>query len=331
MGLFWFQVLGQLRRHDLVMLYLILMDQFLEVAGTRAAWLAGGEAAWGVASAQVRSRCSGSMERMQEAARCAGALVWLSWGAAKELRSGRGRRWRPAVLAAVQPVRGSEARCAAANLAFEGGAGGAGLRGKRSSDPGALAPIKGPQGSLEVPGFRLPCYWEIVGVCSFLKVSGEDDPGTLQRRFREGEHIDVCNELWTTKVHSQQCRIQYRALPEAQQTWIGEPVAGQERRDYHDDVVELLGQEFVAGRRKPIWIIPLGSLLKVVGLRRGRRGALETLEEFDAGVRRSIQLGERSEERSVQIFVAYFFERLLFPMQSSQMNCKFVLLLRDLE
>ncbi|MQM13831.1 hypothetical protein Taro_046755 [Colocasia esculenta] len=29
MGLFWFKVLGQLRRHDLVMLYLILMDQFL--------------------------------------------------------------------------------------------------------------------------------------------------------------------------------------------------------------------------------------------------------------------------------------------------------------
>ncbi|MQM19870.1 hypothetical protein Taro_052884, partial [Colocasia esculenta] len=39
---------------------------------------------------------------------------------------------------------------------------------------------------------------------------------------------------------------------------------------------------------------------------------------------------DRSEERSVRIFVAYLFGRLLFATQSSQMNCKFVLLLRDL-
>ncbi|MQM23562.1 hypothetical protein Taro_056627 [Colocasia esculenta] len=110
-----------------------------------------------------------------------------------------------------------------------------------------------------------------------------------------------------------------------------EPVVRQERRDYYDDVVELLGAEFVAGRRRPIRSILLGSLSESVGLRRGRRGALETLEEFSVGVRRSIRLGERSEEQSVCIFVAYLFGRLLFPTQSSQMNCKFVLLLRDLE
>ncbi|MQL90872.1 hypothetical protein Taro_023473 [Colocasia esculenta] len=111
----------------------------------------------------------------------------------------------------------------------------------------------------------------------------------------------------------------------------GEPVVGQERRDYYDDVVELLGAEFVAGRRWPIRSILLRSLSEAVGLGGGRRGALETLEEFSASVRRSIRIGERSEEQSVRIFVAYLFERLLFPTQSSQMNCKFVLLLRDLE
>ncbi|MQL67812.1 hypothetical protein Taro_000142 [Colocasia esculenta] len=109
----------------------------------------------------------------------------------------------------------------------------------------------------------------------------------------------------------------------------GEPLVGQERRDYHDDVVELLGPKFVTGRRRPIRSILLGSLSEAVGLRGGRRGALETLEEFNARVRRLIQLGDRSEERSVPIFVAYLFGRLLFPTQSSQMNCKFVLLLRD--
>ncbi|MQL98658.1 hypothetical protein Taro_031361 [Colocasia esculenta] len=39
----------------------------------------------------------------------------------------------------------------------------------------------GSGGLLEVPGFRLPSCWEIVGVCSLLKVSSEDDPGALQR------------------------------------------------------------------------------------------------------------------------------------------------------
>ncbi|MQM06991.1 hypothetical protein Taro_039827 [Colocasia esculenta] len=111
----------------------------------------------------------------------------------------------------------------------------------------------------------------------------------------------------------------------------GEPIVGQERRDYYDNVVELLGAEFVVGRRWPIRSILLGSLSEVVGMRGGRRGALETQEEFCTGVRRSIQLGERSEERSIQIFMAYLFGWLLFPTQSSQMNCKFVLLLRDLE
>ncbi|MQM01017.1 hypothetical protein Taro_033764 [Colocasia esculenta] len=111
----------------------------------------------------------------------------------------------------------------------------------------------------------------------------------------------------------------------------GEPVVGQERRDYYDDVVDLLGPEFVAGQRRPIRSIPLGALSEEVGLRRGRRGALETLEEFSVGVWVSIQLEGRSEEQSIWIFATYFFGRLLFPMQSSQMNCKFVLLLRDLE
>ncbi|MQL95940.1 hypothetical protein Taro_028609 [Colocasia esculenta] len=67
-----------------------------------------------------------------------------------------------------------------------------------------------------------------------------------------------------------------------------------------------------------------------MGLRGGRRGPLETLEEFYARVRGLLDLGGRSEERCVRIFVSYFFGHLLFAMQSSQMNYKFVLLLRDL-
>ncbi|MQM07298.1 hypothetical protein Taro_040138 [Colocasia esculenta] len=38
------------------------------------------------------------------------------------------------------------------------------------------------EGLLEVRGFRLPCCWEIVGICSLRKVSGEDNLGALQRR-----------------------------------------------------------------------------------------------------------------------------------------------------
>ncbi|MQM09206.1 hypothetical protein Taro_042072 [Colocasia esculenta] len=110
----------------------------------------------------------------------------------------------------------------------------------------------------------------------------------------------------------------------------GESVVGLERRDYHDDIAELLGPEFVAGRRRPIRSILLGSLSEAVGLRGRRRGPLESLDEFYAGVRGSLDLGDRSEERSVRIFVSYLFGRLLFATQSSQMNCKFVLLLRDL-
>ncbi|MQM13998.1 hypothetical protein Taro_046925 [Colocasia esculenta] len=110
----------------------------------------------------------------------------------------------------------------------------------------------------------------------------------------------------------------------------GELVVGQERSDYYDDIVELLGPKFVAGRRRPIRSILLGSLSEAVGLRGKRRGPLETLEEFYTGVRGALDLGDRSEERSVRIFVAYRFGRLLFATQSSQMNCKFVLLLRDL-
>ncbi|MQM02271.1 hypothetical protein Taro_035039 [Colocasia esculenta] len=110
----------------------------------------------------------------------------------------------------------------------------------------------------------------------------------------------------------------------------GEPVVGLERRDYYDDIVELLGPEFVAGRRRPIRSILLGSLSEAVGLRGRRRGPLESLNEFYAGVQGALDLGDRSEERSVRIFASYLFGRLLFAMQSSQMNCKFVLLLRDL-
>ncbi|MQM10278.1 hypothetical protein Taro_043169 [Colocasia esculenta] len=110
----------------------------------------------------------------------------------------------------------------------------------------------------------------------------------------------------------------------------GEPVVGQERSDYYDDIVELLGPEFVAGRRRPIRSILLGSLSEAVGLRVRRRGPLETLEEFYTGVRGALDVGDRSEERSIMIFVAYLFGRLLFATQSSQMTCKFVLLLRDL-
>ncbi|MQM06213.1 hypothetical protein Taro_039034, partial [Colocasia esculenta] len=110
----------------------------------------------------------------------------------------------------------------------------------------------------------------------------------------------------------------------------GEPVVGLERRNYHDDIAELLGPEFVAGRRRPIRSILLGSLSEVVGLRGRRRGPLETLDEFCAGVRGALDLGDWSEERSVRIFVSYLFGRLLFATQSSQMNCKFVMLLRDL-
>ncbi|MQL91285.1 hypothetical protein Taro_023895 [Colocasia esculenta] len=110
----------------------------------------------------------------------------------------------------------------------------------------------------------------------------------------------------------------------------GEPIAGLERRDYYDDIVELLGPEFVVGRRRPIRSILLGSLSEAMGLRGGRRGPLETLEEFYTRVRGLLDLGGRSEERCVRIFTSYFFGRLLFATQSSQMNCKFVLLLRDL-
>ncbi|MQM18045.1 hypothetical protein Taro_051029 [Colocasia esculenta] len=110
----------------------------------------------------------------------------------------------------------------------------------------------------------------------------------------------------------------------------GEPVVGQERSDYYDDIVELLGPEFVAGRRRPIRSILLGSLSEAVGLRGRRRGPLESLDELCTGVRGALDLGDRSEERSIRIFVSYLFERLLFATQSSQMNCKFVLLLRDL-
>ncbi|MQM22334.1 hypothetical protein Taro_055385 [Colocasia esculenta] len=110
----------------------------------------------------------------------------------------------------------------------------------------------------------------------------------------------------------------------------GEPAVELERRDYHDDIAVLLGPEFVAGRRRPIWSILLGSLSEAMGLRGGRRGPLETLEEFYARVRGALDLRDRSEERSIQIFVSYLFEHRQFATQSSQMNCKFVLLLRDL-
>ncbi|MQM23720.1 hypothetical protein Taro_056787, partial [Colocasia esculenta] len=67
-----------------------------------------------------------------------------------------------------------------------------------------------------------------------------------------------------------------------------------------------------------------------MGLRGRRRGPLESLDEFCIGVRGALDLGDRSEECSIRIFVSYLFGRLLFATQSSQMNCKFVLLLRDL-
>ncbi|MQM00199.1 hypothetical protein Taro_032934 [Colocasia esculenta] len=70
----------------------------------------------------------------------------------------------------------------------------------------------------------------------------------------------------------------------------GEPVVGKKRRDYHDEVVELLGLEFVVGQRRLIWSILLGALSNSRGLRGGRRRALETLEEFSTRVRASIQL-----------------------------------------
>ncbi|MQM06182.1 hypothetical protein Taro_039004 [Colocasia esculenta] len=79
----------------------------------------------------------------------------------------------------------------------------------------------------------------------------------------------------------------------------GEPVVGQERSDYHDDIVELLGPEFVVGRRRPIRSILLRSLSEAVGLRGRRRGPLETLEVFYTGVRGALDLGDRSEERSI--------------------------------
>ncbi|MQL77424.1 hypothetical protein Taro_009826 [Colocasia esculenta] len=164
------------------------------------------------------------------------------------------------------------------------------------------------------------------------------------------------------------CWVWYRALLEAQQTRIARMGFGHllSVRPFHVDVpylealrerweedckafimpwghmiptledvayltgLPLLGPEFVAGRRRSIRSILLGSLSEAVGLRGRRRGPLETLEEFYTGVRGALDLGNRSEERSVRIFVSYLFGRLLFASQSSQMNCKFVLLLRDL-
>ncbi|MQM06274.1 hypothetical protein Taro_039097 [Colocasia esculenta] len=92
----------------------------------------------------------------------------------------------------------------------------------------------------------------------------------------------------------------------------GEPVVGHKRSDYHDDIVELLGPEFVMGRRRPIQSILLGSLSEAIGLRGQRRGPLETLEEFYTGVRGALDLGDRSEERSVRIFISYLFGCMLF-------------------
>ncbi|MQL81537.1 hypothetical protein Taro_013997 [Colocasia esculenta] len=111
----------------------------------------------------------------------------------------------------------------------------------------------------------------------------------------------------------------------------GEPIVGLERRDYYDDIVELLGPEFVAARRRPIRTILLRWLSEAVGLRGMRRGPLESLDEFCTGVRGALDLGDRSEERSIRIFVSYLLGRLLFATQSSQMNCKFMMLLQDLE
>ncbi|MQL90145.1 hypothetical protein Taro_022731 [Colocasia esculenta] len=145
------------------------------------------------------------------------------------------------------------------------------------------------------------------------------------------------------------CWAWYRALSEAQQTHIAQ--MGFEHllamRPFHVDVpyLEALRERWDEDYKAFImpWghMIPtledvayltgllirsilLGSLSESVGLRGGRRGALETQEEFCAGVWRSIQLGGRSEEQLVLIFVAYLFGRLLFPTQPSQMNCKFI-------
>jgi hypothetical protein len=110
----------------------------------------------------------------------------------------------------------------------------------------------------------------------------------------------------------------------------GEPVVGEERSDYHDLVRELLGAEFVRGRQRPVRSIPVGALSAAVGLRGVRRGPLSSLEEFSAGVASSIQLEGRSEEQSIRVFLMYFFGRLLFATQASHMNCKFLMLVRDL-
>jgi Plant mobile domain len=109
----------------------------------------------------------------------------------------------------------------------------------------------------------------------------------------------------------------------------GRPVAGEERSDYHDTVVELLGEEFVAGRRRPIRYIPAGALSEAVGLRGVRRGRHTSVDEFAETVQQAIQLGQRTPEQEIRIFLLYLFGRTLFATQSTQINCKYLMLIRD--
>ncbi|MQL70974.1 hypothetical protein Taro_003287 [Colocasia esculenta] len=152
------------------------------------------------------------------------------------------------------------------------------------------------------------------------------------------------------------CWAWYRALLEAQQTRVARMGFGHllAVRPFHVDVSYLealreragsgTGEEGllrrrsrvvgarVCGREEETDLKHLARItVRGCGTVGREEGTLETLDEFYAGVRRSFQPGDRSEERSVRIFMTYFFGRLLFATQSSQMNCKFVLLLRDLE
>ncbi|MQL97322.1 hypothetical protein Taro_030011 [Colocasia esculenta] len=131
------------------------------------------------------------------------------------------------------------------------------------------------------------------------------------------------------------CWAWYWALPEVQQTRIARMGFGHilSVRPFHVDVpyLEALRERVCGREERLIRSILLGSLSEAVGLRGRRRGPLESLDEFCTGVRGALDLGDRSEERSIRIFISYLLGRLLFATQSSQMNCKFVLLLRDLE
>ncbi|MQL84437.1 hypothetical protein Taro_016932 [Colocasia esculenta] len=123
------------------------------------------------------------------------------------------------------------------------------------------------------------------------------------------------------------CWAWYRALLEAQQMRIEGMGFGHllAVRPFHVDVPYLKALRERWDEDCKAFIMPWGHMIPTL-----EDVAYLTGLPVQGEPIRLIRLGDRSEELSVQIFAAYLFGRLLFA-QSSQMNYKFVLLLRDLE